>query len=69
MILKVTLRDREGSIGTPVRRAQSIELEAEANCDLEMLGELAVILASRGATTAHAVREVVEKMKLVAPGK
>jgi hypothetical protein len=62
VILKTTLRDRDGSSGSPGRRAQSLELTAECAADLEVLGELAVILASRGATTTAAARELVANL-------
>lgn len=61
MLLKVTLRDRDAGSGGSVRRAQVLELEAEAGCEAELLGALAVLLTTIGPTTAAAVRELVAR--------
>jgi hypothetical protein len=61
VILKVTFRDKSANSGGAGRRAERLELEAECAADLELLGRLAVVLASQGATTSAAVRGLVEK--------
>lgn len=61
MILKVTFRDKTANSGTAGRRPESLTLEAECADDLEFLGKLAVHLVAQGATTAAAVKGLVEK--------
>lgn len=63
MKLKVTLCDRDPSSGGPARRTRVLELEAEAACEEELLGELAVLLASSGSATVAAVKDLLAKAR------
>lgn len=63
MKLVLICRDRDGNSGSPARRVERLELEAECGSDLESLAALARVLSTAGETTAAAVRSLLSTGK------
>lgn len=63
LILHVKFRDKTPDTGGACRRVENLTLEAECASDLDLLGRLATRLVADGATTAAALRGIVEPVK------